>query len=483
MKKRMKAAIAVFQVLSVITGVAVSLILNACGYIPDDDGNTQVYSIVVLAMLVLIVVIEIASALKIHDSTIHTVFTSCSLLISYVFSCDMQAVINPEQNVYLARGAEFAGFAAFMLIVLSHVYLVNFLYHSGISKIEGCLIAAYSAADCLLYLILMPYSAQYAAYIVYIPVIGYTLVKICSAMAKKRNCDLTGMLTFTIMCCALGMQTNELTFYSGGFAYPVYGITTTYFLAIVTLYAMVYACFLLRTERKALEASEYKLQAEKMRTKMLREQINPHFIFNSLITVKEAYHCDTERGDMAMNYFSRHLRANVEAMNTDCIPFSEELDNVENYIGLESMRRAKPVNIIYDVEYDAFMLPVLSLQVFVENAVRYARTEEKEDGFIAISSYKCTGGTAVEVTDNGVGFDVKSVNKNSCGIRNAMERFKLLLNADITIDSAKGKGTKVKIFIPDAGGGVKAVVEKKCTQQGKHTALIHLINIREGRGV
>ncbi|MCD8372473.1 MAG: histidine kinase [Clostridia bacterium] len=454
MKKKKTAIVIILQVLLVSAGALITLIISAAGNTASDAGKSEMYSVAVGVLLIAVVVIEISSALKIHSSTIHTVFTSSSLLLSYLFSSDMQSLINPSDAVALAAVAEYVNFVAFHLIVLSHAYLINYLYKTGITKKEAAALSVYSAADCFLYFILSKFSLQYIAYLAYIPPLIFIIAKICLSMVKKQNCDTLFILISAILSAAIGIYGAVFVSCAGLCGRHIYSVETTYILLIVLLYILVYFIFITKTDREALAASEYKLKAEKMKTRILREQINPHFIFNSLLTVKEAYHRDMEGGDRAMNFFSRYLRANVEAMSLDLIAFGGELDIIENYIGLENMKREKPVNIIYDVEYDAFNLPVLSLQVFVENAVKYARTEEKEDGYISISSRKCPEGAMVEVCDNGVGFDVNEVKENSCGIKNARERFKILLNTDVQIESVTGEGTRVKIYIPeDACGG------------------------------
>jgi LytS/YehU family sensor histidine kinase len=209
----------------------------------------------------------------------------------------------------------------------------------------------------------------------------------------------------------------------------------------------VYISFIIRTSREACKASEYKLQMETLKTRVLREQINPHFIFNSLTAVKSQYHQNIEKGDFAMNLFSNHLRTNVEAIDKDLIPFEHELDNINNYVQLQNLKYPKPFNIVYDIACVNFLVPILSLQVFVENAIKYSKVNTKDDGYIEISSYEDGDEIILEISDNGAGFDINSIKDASYGIKNARERFELLMNSKIDIYSRNGEGTKVKIHI------------------------------------
>jgi sensor histidine kinase YesM len=92
------------------------------------------------------------------------------------------------------------------------------------------------------------------------------------------------------------------------------------------------------------------------------------------------------------------------------------------------------------------LVPPFSLQPLVENAIKYSRVNEKEDGFIVISSFlDPTGAVVISVSDNGIGYDASKVSGNSVGIKNLSERFHILLNAELTVDSKPGEGTKTTI--------------------------------------
>ena len=189
----------------------------------------------------------------------------------------------------------------------------------------------------------------------------------------------------------------------------------------------------------------YRARYESIKIDALQAQIKPHFVFNVLSSIKNLYHRDVESGDKAIDLFSRHLRAQVSAVNIDLIPLERELDNVQTYIELEGMRRETELNVVFDIEYSDFLIPALSLQPFIENAIKYSRIEEKPDGSITISSHRDDEGVLLEITDNGVGFDVSSIPSSSCGIRNSVERFRLLTGLSPRVESGIGEGTSIKI--------------------------------------
>ena len=249
------------------------------------------------------------------------------------------------------------------------------------------------------------------------------------------------------MCAAYGAQNVYVLDKCDLISVSTQGYTLVYMFFIILTFLTIYFYFIIRTARAALKASEYRLQLNTLKSEILREQIKPHFVFNSLTTIKSLYHKDVTEGDHAMNLFSRHLRSNVEAADTDLIPFERELDNIQNYTELENARYDKKFNIIFNIDFTDFFVPVLSLQPFVENAIKYSKVNDKPDGYIEISTCENGDEVILQITDNGVGFDESDIKENSFGIRNSRERFRLLINAEIEIESKKNVGTKVTIHI------------------------------------
>ena len=182
---------------------------------------------------------------------------------------------------------------------------------------------------------------------------------------------------------------------------------------------------------------------------ILKNQIKPHFVFNVLNIIKALYHKDVEKGDLALDLFATHLRYNVNTCKTNLINFNDELENIYNLVELENLIKNEEINIIYNIDYIDFQVPVLSLEPFVENTIKYSMITQKEDGYIEISSYlEDYDKIIITIVDNGVGFDKKAIKETSNGINNTIERFKILLSAKVEIDAEPNKGVQVKITIP-----------------------------------
>lgn len=148
-----------------------------------------------------------------------------------------------------------------------------------------------------------------------------------------------------------------------------------------------------------------------------------------------------------MEHFSRHLRANIDAGVKGLVRFDEEIDNTLNYVALEEMRLQKEINLMLDVDVWDLKVPVLSLQPIVENAIRHSGITEKEDGYVLISAKETPEGVEISVSDNGCGFDAIAAMENSVGLKNAVERMKLLMKARAEIITEPGEGTQVKFVV------------------------------------
>ncbi len=219
-------------------------------------------------------------------------------------------------------------------------------------------------------------------------------------------------------------------------------------LPLVGMVIILYRISTVSNTKKYIRVLEEEKKLESIKIDVLKEQIQPHFIFNCLTSIQGAYQEDNKKGEEMITMLSKHLRSNLEASSSDLVPFEVELNNILNYVSLENMRRAKECDLLLDLDVVDFALPPLTLEPFIENAIQYSKVEEKENGFISLSTKKDNDMIIIEIEDNGEGFDVDKVKDSSIGLRNAKERLSLTLHATTEITSKILEGTKVSIIIP-----------------------------------
>ncbi|MBQ2502745.1 MAG: histidine kinase [Lachnospiraceae bacterium] len=202
-------------------------------------------------------------------------------------------------------------------------------------------------------------------------------------------------------------------------------------------------------------AKQHEVDLGETQMKLMTSQIQPHFIFNSLNTIYYLVEKDPALAQTAISTFSDYLRVNIESLkSTDLIPFSKELEHVQSYLSLEKMRFDDEIEIQYEIHADQFMVPSLSLQPMVENAVKHGIGKKTGGGIVTIRSYEDDECIYIEVEDNGVGFDMSRIKEASgmdhagVGIENVRRRLKSSCDGRVEIESIEGEGTKVRLILP-----------------------------------
>lgn len=220
---------------------------------------------------------------------------------------------------------------------------------------------------------------------------------------------------------------------------------------MVTLALMLLFLVVVWGQSKQLVATEREIND--MKIQIVLSQIQPHFLYNTLNTI--TYLCDTNASaaKKALGDFSRYLRGNLNSLTgQSLIPFDRELEHVELYLSLEKLRMGEELNVVYDISDNGFMLPPLTLQPLVENAVEHGLAKADNGGTLVIRTRRTETEHEIMILDDGVGFDVRSYmeegNKKSVGIENVRKRLWSQSQAMLAISSEPEKGTRVVIRIP-----------------------------------
>ena len=224
---------------------------------------------------------------------------------------------------------------------------------------------------------------------------------------------------------------------------------------IVALDVIVYYFYLVaiyQSEMKIkLRTSE--LELERSKRMLMLSQIQPHFMYNSLTSITYLCDKDASQAKKALIDFSKFLRKNLEAMsNKNLVPIREELEHTKVYLSLEKIRFGEDLDVIFDIKDEDFLLPVLTVQPLVENAVKHGiNRSESGCGTVCISTEETEGFHKVVIRDDGGGFDVESLRnlgEGHIGISNVRKRLFDECGGDLLIKSAPGEGTECTIIIP-----------------------------------
>lgn len=205
---------------------------------------------------------------------------------------------------------------------------------------------------------------------------------------------------------------------------------------------------LLAEQYKILAETERKLTESRIETMI--SQIRPHFIYNTLGSVEQLCELQPELAASLVHEFSCYLRGNLDEMDNPApIPLSRELEHVRHYVRIEQVR-FPDMEVEFDIHCDDFLIPALTIQPLVENAIKHGLMKLPQGGTVRVSTYETTTHYCVRVDDNGVGFDPGAPMDSGkhVGLKNARGRIETMCRGTLTVESAPGMGTHVLISIP-----------------------------------
>jgi len=163
--------------------------------------------------------------------------------------------------------------------------------------------------------------------------------------------------------------------------------------------------FVRKTERQAVIHQKELIELE---AKALRAQMNPHFIFNSLNSIKSLINKnENEKAAAYLTTFSKLIRILFQNSDKREISLYEELETCRLYTELEKMRFSKKVNFEFhideSIDLKEIKVPALILQPFIENAIWHGLVPKECGGTVKVSVQKKNGGVDCKVEDNGIG--------------------------------------------------------------------------------
>lgn len=218
--------------------------------------------------------------------------------------------------------------------------------------------------------------------------------------------------------------------------------------ALAFLLPLYFIYFNLHIEqgRKLLEQKEELTAA---RINLMVSQIQPHFIYNSLSAIIELIDIDSEQAKDSIVSFSDYLRVNLNALKSaKLVPFENELEHCKTYLGFELLR-FDDIKVEYDIETTDFMLPALTVQPLLENAVKHGVSKTGHGGTVTLSVKNEEKNIRITVSDTGVGFDTNAtLDGVHIGLENVGKRLHDLCGGTLHVTSNIGVGTEVAVTIP-----------------------------------
>lgn len=253
---------------------------------------------------------------------------------------------------------------------------------------------------------------------------------------------------FWVMCYRKILTLQEISFLISFNVLPLLSVTlqrfwepTPQYMAVTLSLIVIYVLF----------HGEITRQLADSRISIMLSQIQPHFMHNMLTTIMYMCRTEPEEAEKTVGQFADYLRANMDSLTLkQCIQFETELKHVKTYWSLEEKRFGDKIRAVYDIQENSFMLPSLTIQPIVENAVKHGMRKGKQLT-VTIRTYSDVNNYYVEINDDGRGFDVNAFEndgKSHIGIKNVQQRLKMMCGGELMVNSVPDQGTDAVIKIP-----------------------------------
>ncbi|RUS42464.1 ATP-binding protein [Cohnella sp. AR92] len=201
-------------------------------------------------------------------------------------------------------------------------------------------------------------------------------------------------------------------------------------------------------------------QAVQSERAFLQAQIKPHFLYNAISSIVSFCYTDSNRAAYLLTMLSRYLRMIFERDGrTSTVPLKQELELIRAYVEIEKARFGSRLEYRQHVDPNLELLgiPSLSIQPFIENAIRHGLFEKEGVGTVSLVVSDGDGFLRFDIEDDGVGmpddvlYRIRSgerPEKSGIGMTNVRKRLATLPGASLTIESELERGTRIIVYLP-----------------------------------
>jgi two-component system, LytTR family, sensor kinase len=205
---------------------------------------------------------------------------------------------------------------------------------------------------------------------------------------------------------------------------------------------------------RTLKASQLEARLAHARLELLKKELHPHFLLNTLNAISALIHQDTEVADRMLARLGDLLRVTLENAGTQTVLLGQELDFLRSYLEIEQVRFGPRLSVHLDIQADALTarLPSLLLQPLVENAIKHGITAEGRGGQVGIRAECGDDKLRLQVWDNGPGLPGNGHRRTRTGIglANTRARLQQLYGEQhrFELKNRNGGGTLATIELP-----------------------------------
>lgn len=224
------------------------------------------------------------------------------------------------------------------------------------------------------------------------------------------------------------------------------------FFILFFIWNLIYFVYHYVTKSRKQQLDTLRLEAlvNELELQTIKAHINPHFIFNSLNSIRALVDENPQRARRAITELSNILRSSMQSEKMETVPLEKELSIVKDYLALENMRFEDRLQIIYDVDEDTLNQPIppMMLQTLVENAIKHGISKQINGGVVKVSSE--LRGNYFELVVQNTGRLNGTVNNEGFGLSSTTNRLALLYGsrAKFEIKQVNGSLVEARVLIP-----------------------------------
>ena len=226
-------------------------------------------------------------------------------------------------------------------------------------------------------------------------------------------------------------------------------ILTFIFIALWLLLYMVWH-YLVRNRKDEIDKISLEKTVKELELNTIKSHINPHFIFNSLNSIRALVDENPQRARTAITELSNILRSSMQVEKMETVPLQKELDIVKDYLALEQMRFEERLKIEMEIDDDTLEQPVppMMLQTLVENAIKHGISKKIKGGVVKVISRFTDHHFELIVQNTGT-LDEEFL-PEGFGLKSTRDRLKFLFQgkADFQIKKINGSEVQAKIIMP-----------------------------------
>jgi two-component system LytT family sensor kinase len=193
-------------------------------------------------------------------------------------------------------------------------------------------------------------------------------------------------------------------------------------------------------QKKELEKGELALKNREMQLSLLKSQINPHFLFNTLNSINMLVSSSKEQARKVITQLSDIFRYALDSHGDQMVKLLHELDFIDNYIRIQQVRFGDRLKFVKQIDFTCLGIPIppMILQPLVENSVKYGIAPKDEGGTIMVTVKRVNQMIFFEVKDDGLGTKAQKVmDGSSSGVG--------LKNTDLRLRNTFGPGSGLRI--------------------------------------